>query len=127
MAVNREERARFDAAEAICDAQYPLCGCASSDIELDDGVVVRTASLAVVECASGNCRSRYAGETFACGTKTCTTAQYCIQQTGGPAGSPTTYGCVDDPNCAKSCAGCSYAGCACNSVQGHTVVSCAYP
>lgn len=128
MAINHAERARFDAAEAICDAQYPACGCASFGIELDDGTVVASAQEAVAACVNGQCESKYDGQTFACGPKTCTDVQYCTESSGGPAGSVPSFTCTEDPNCAKDCGSCTVsAGCACNAVTGHVVITCAFP
>jgi hypothetical protein len=127
MAINRDARPQFDVAEGTCRAQYPLCGCASQGVILDDGTLVNAIEQAVVECVEGRCASRFDGPTFSCGPKKCTSDQFCMQSTGGPAGSPTTYACAHDPACARSCASCSATGCTCNSAQGHTTITCQYP
>lgn len=124
MAINQTEQTRFDGAEAICEAQYLSIptGCFSSEVTLDDGTTIGSASEAVADCVNSKCESRYNGATFPCGSKTCTAVQFCYQGPGGSA-------CDEDASCVKSCAGCSsaYSACACNSVEGHTVIICRAP
>jgi hypothetical protein len=129
MGINHGEVARFQAAESICDAQYPACGCASQGASAEDGTLVPWGSenLIVVSCDNGVCQSHYSGKTFPCGTATCTDQQYCSTFTGGPAGSPTSYNCVYLGGCTScSCVGAA-TGCACNDSQGFITVSCAAP
>lgn len=92
MAINHGELARFQAAESICDKQYPACGCASQGPEAEDGTQLPWGSenLILAGCDNKICRTHYAGKTFACGPKTCTDQQLCYQFSGGPAGSPTS-------------------------------------
>jgi hypothetical protein len=124
MAINQAEQARFNGAEGICETQFLSIptGCHSSEVTLDDGTTIGSASEAVADCVNNKCESRYNGTTFPCGSKTCTAVQICYQ---GPAGSV----CDEDANCVKSCAGCSsaYSACACNRVEGHTVIICTAP
>src|SRR5204863_674199 len=95
MGINHSELARFQAAESICDSQYPACGCASQGADAEDGTLVPWGSenLIAVSCLNGTCLSHYTGKTFPCGTTTCTDQQYCSMFTGGPAGSPISYNC----------------------------------
>lgn len=129
MGINHAELARFQAAESICDAQYPACGCASQGADAEDGTMVPWGSenLIGVSCVNGTCRSHYTGNTFQCGTSMCTDQQYCSMYTGGPAGSPTTYSC----NYLGGCTSCSCIGgiqfCTCTEDQGFIKVSCAAP
>jgi hypothetical protein len=131
MAINHGELARFQAAESICDLQYPPCGCASQGPEAEDGTQLPWGSenLIVAACDNKVCRTRYAGKTFACGPKTCTDQQLCYQFSGGPAGSPTSYNCNPLASC-KSCA-CmdpnATPGCRCSENQGFMTISCAAP
>jgi hypothetical protein len=106
MGINHAELARFQAAESICDAQYPACRCASQGAEAEE--------------------SHFMGKTFACGTETCTDQQYCEMMSGGPAGSGTSYYC----NFLGGCASCSCVpstGCVCSQDQEFIRVSCAAP
>jgi hypothetical protein len=128
MAINHRELARFQAAESICDAQYPACGCASFGVDVEDGTVLPPSSenLVVASCDNMVCRSHYSGKTFACGTQTCTDQQSCTESSGGPAGTPTSYYCDQLGNC-KSCACVSpsaTAGCTCSDSQGFVMITC---
>jgi hypothetical protein len=128
MGINHGDLARFQAAESICDAQYPACGCASFGVDVEDGTVLPSGSenLAVASCDNMVCRSHYSGKTFACGTKTCTDQQSCTESSGGPAGTPTSYSCNQLGNC-KSCACVSpstTAGCTCSDGQGFVKITC---
>src|SRR5262249_45697020 len=73
MAINKGETARFQAAEAVCDRQYPACGCAAQGVSAEDGSLVPFGSenLIVASCDNMVCRSHYSGKTYACGTMTC--------------------------------------------------------
>lgn len=128
MGINHAELARFQAAESICDSQYPACGCASQGADAEDGTMVPwgSESRIVVSCNNGVCLSHYGGTTFGCGTATCTDQQYCSMFTGGPAGSPTTYNCNLLGGC-TSCSCVSSTGCVCTEDQGLIKVSCAAP
>jgi hypothetical protein len=128
MGINHAELARFQAAESICDAQYPGCGCASQGANAEDGTLVPWGSenLIVVSCDNGVCLSHYSGKTFPCGTATCTDLQFCSSFTGGPAGSPTTYSCNFLGGC-SSCSCVASTGCVCTQDQGFIKVSCAAP
>jgi hypothetical protein len=128
MAINHGDLARFQAAESICDAQYPACGCASFGVDVEDGTVLAPGSenLVVASCDNMVCRSHYSGKTFACGTQTCTDQQSCTESSGGPAGTPTSYYCNSLGNC-KSCACVSpsvTAGCTCSDSQGFVMIAC---
>jgi hypothetical protein len=130
MGINHSELSRFQAAESVCDAQYPACGCASQGADAEDGTMVPwgSESRIVVSCIGGTCQSHYNGKTFACGTRTCTDQQYCSTFTGGPAGSPTSYNCTFLLGGCTSCS-CLNAttACVCSEDQGFLKVSCAAP
>lgn len=128
MGINHAELTRFQAAESICDAQYPGCGCASQGANAEDGTLVPWGSenLIAVSCMNGACQSHYTGKTFPCGTATCTDQQYCSTFTGGPAGSPTSYNCAFLGGC-SSCSCIGNPGCVCSQDQGFIKVSCAAP
>lgn len=131
MAINHSEVERFNSAEAACDAQYPACGCAGQGVRLEDGTVVDFASSDQIaaQCKDGTCSSRYAGDTFACGDRTCTDLQYCSIFTGGPAGSVPSYTCNYKGNLCNACS-CVTVGAGCNcaiTVEGDITVSCAAP
>lgn len=131
MAINHTKVARFQAAERICDAQYPACGCASQGASAEDGTLIPWGSenQIVASCDNNVCRSRYSGKTFACGTTTCTDQQVCSKFSGGPAGTPISYSCGQLGSC-KSCA-CvdlnATPGCTCSESQGFITFSCAAP
>lgn len=55
--INEDEVARFDEAEAICDAQYPPCGCAPGPTEAEDGDTAFEPDAFEVECNGGICKS----------------------------------------------------------------------
>jgi hypothetical protein len=78
-----------------------------------------------VACDARTCKARYAGASFACGTQRCTEQQYCIQTSGGPAGSPTTYSC--SPTACADCSCITMAGCTCSQTDGHLMVTCQRP
>lgn len=128
MGINHAELARFQAAESICDAQYPACGCASQGANAEDGTLVEwnNENLIGVSCLNGTCLSHYTGKTFACGTATCTDQQYCSTTTGGPVGSTPSYNCVFLGGC-TSCSCVPSTGCVCGEDQGFIKVSCAAP
>jgi len=53
--MNKAESADFDAAEAICEMQYPGCGCAQGPTMTEDGKMSTDDSLIQVDCVSGAC------------------------------------------------------------------------
>jgi hypothetical protein len=63
MAINQAEHARFNGAEAICEAQYLSIptGCYSSEVTLDDGTALGLTGEAVADCVNGKCESRSKG------------------------------------------------------------------
>lgn len=128
MGINHAELTRFQAAESICDSQYPPCNCPPTNAKAEDGTLVPAGSesLIVVACNNGLCQTHYSGKTFACGTMTCTDQEFCSAFTGGPAGSPTSYSCNSLGGC-SSCSCISSTGCVCSQDQGFIRVSCAAP
>lgn len=129
MSIASNQKAAFDSAEKICDAQYPACGCASMGINVEDGTLIDDSqrSQVVSMCDSGKCAAHYTGETFACGDLHCTPQQICWITTGGPAGSPTGTMCQFSGGCSTcSCTG-GGTGCTCVASSGHLTVTCAAP
>lgn len=126
IAIATSATASFNSAEAICDAQYPACGCASRGVQVEDGTQVGDSWQTEVKasCDSGSCKAHYAGSTFSCGPHTCTDKQYCSMSSGGPVGA------MDSANCEQTgCTDCSCltfdaAACTCSATNGHLVVSC---
>jgi hypothetical protein len=49
--------AAFEAAEAVCDGQYPACDCAPMPTLAEDGQTVMDASALAVACTMGACTS----------------------------------------------------------------------
>jgi hypothetical protein len=52
--INSSELARFNAAEQICDPEYPACGCRQSPTMTDSGQTA-TGATEPVECLTGTC------------------------------------------------------------------------
>jgi hypothetical protein len=125
--ISASEKAAFDAAESICDQQYPACGCAAFGVDVEDGTRVDFAWQNKIEvvCDASTCKAHYSGTSFACGTRRCTEQQYCIQSSGGPAGTPTSYSC--NPSACTDCSCLTMPGCTCTSTDGHLTFTCQYP
>jgi hypothetical protein len=125
--VRATEQAAFDAAEATCKQQYPACGCAAQGIDIEDGTQVPFSSRDQVHasCDAGACSAHYSGTSFGCGTRRCTEQQYCVQSSGGPAGTPTSYAC--SPTACTDCSCITMTGCTCSQTDGHLTFTCAYP
>lgn len=115
----------FEAAEAICDAQYPACGCAAQWVDIEDGTQVSFPWEPMVKavCEASACKARSRGSAFPCGVHTCTEQQYCIESSGGPAGTEPSANCAD-----TACTDCACltldAACSCSASDGHLFVSC---
>ena len=125
---HRNAQAAFDAAESVCDSQYPACGCAAMGLDVEDGTLIEWSQHDAVlsSCDQGSCIAHYSGETFACADKRCTTEQICWITMGGPSGSGSSAMC----NFAGGCSDCSCVGsvgCACSVDGGHVTVTCAAP
>jgi len=60
MGVSNAERARFDAAEATCEAMYPACGCFSNNVMTDDGLAGAGIENVRVRCGAGTCSTFFA-------------------------------------------------------------------
>jgi hypothetical protein len=127
MGIRASEQAAFDAAEAVCEPQYPACGCAAQGIDVEDGTQIDFTAREQVHasCDTGSCRAHYSGVSFACGTRRCTEEQYCVESSGGPAGTPTSYTC--NPTACTACSCLSMAGCTCSDADGHLTFTCEYP
>jgi hypothetical protein len=129
MAINHGEVARFNAAETICDAQYPGCGCAAQGVVAEDGTLVPFGSenLIVAKCDNGQCASKYAGAKFACGTTTCPDLDYCSATVSGVPGGGTSYLCMPLYGCTTcACLG-SSASCQCTQGAVGITVTCYAP
>jgi hypothetical protein len=96
--INQSGLATFTAAEAQCHGQYFSSTCFIANTTLEDGSKFRNANTAqpdpvTVTCASGSCKTKNTGTTFACGDKSCASAgNYCQAYT--PSGAATQYKCV---------------------------------
>jgi hypothetical protein len=55
--INENEVDAFDAAEEICDGQYPPCGCPAGPTIAEDGNQVLDPDSLSVECVMGSCMS----------------------------------------------------------------------
>ncbi|HVI01940.1 MAG TPA: hypothetical protein VM869_24675 [Enhygromyxa sp.] len=55
LGINVDEVADFDAAEAICDSQYPACGCPAGPTLAEDGQQVLDPMSLAVDCIEGSC------------------------------------------------------------------------
>jgi hypothetical protein len=53
--INHSERDRFDAAERICEMQYPGCGCPQGPTTTDTAQMTSDESMIAVACRSGVC------------------------------------------------------------------------
>lgn len=129
MSIATSEVSAFNGAEAICEAQYPACGCAAQGVEVEDGTQVGWSWETQVKasCDGGSCKAHYAGTTFSCGTNTCTDKQYCSMSSGGPAGTTPSADCVETACTDCTCLKVASAGCSCSVTNGHLVVSCQRP
>ena len=117
IAIARSEATAFAAAAATCASQFPLCDC-----------LARIPPDASARCLSSRCQVvPSAGATFMCGTKTCSVGQYCLTQTPGAGGVPSSS-CETDsknPACAADCIYCSVAaGCSCSVRAGYVEIAC---
>lgn len=126
--INESELQRYSTVETFCAAQFPVCGCAAQGVSAEDGTLVQYGSedQIVLECADGQCTTRYAGPTFQCVDHLCTDEQICAISIGGPAGSEP-YGYCNPNNGCTSCDCVSSVGCTCAEVSGHLTVTCAAP
>ncbi len=102
MGIAASESARFAAAEALCESQYPACGCDSGTVNTDDGTMPPPGSgtsAVVVRCLTGVCTTS-ARASMACGATTCTPTQVCVMECSGvpvPDGGVLASHCVDVP------------------------------
>ncbi|MSP60993.1 MAG: hypothetical protein EXR72_11740 [Myxococcales bacterium] len=60
LGLSGKEKGRFEAAEKICEAQYPGCGCASQPTVADDGKSESQGHPIAVSCVAGKCRTSVA-------------------------------------------------------------------
>jgi hypothetical protein len=99
------ETARFADDEAICEGQYPACGCASGTLQTDDGAMAPRGSgvaAVVVRCVTGTCTTSVR-PSMPCGAATCSPTQACVMECSGVDAGPLPSHCVDvPPACAIS-------------------------
>lgn len=55
LGIAKTDKAAFDAAEKICDNQYPGCGCASQGTQAEDGFTSLMGDPIAVKCNAGTC------------------------------------------------------------------------
>jgi hypothetical protein len=125
MALNQSATTAFEAAEAYCNAGLPKCGCAPTGTFAEDGTMVPVGSALIVgKCDNGFCQSRYQGNTFACGDKTCTDLQYCY--INAIIMGATAYSCLPMPaDCTTDCTCITTAiNCSCGMSQGNVTLAC---
>ena len=95
MGINREVKNAFQEAEQICNDQYPGCGCASQGVKTEAGEMLPWSmeGAVLVECVEQQCRTRYEGSSFACGTRECLDFQYCIKDLPNDVNAEPAYHC----------------------------------
>jgi hypothetical protein len=127
MAVRAGEKAAFDAAELVCDDQYPLCDCVTQWVDVEDGTQIPFDKIGGIAaaCQDGNCRAVYEAESFDCLDKRCGAGTYCAITTGGPAGSIPSASCPTTECTECDCLG--VVGCECRTTDGHLEVTCNNP
>lgn len=102
------ERARFEAAEAVCRPMYPGCGCPSAGTLADDGMRSFSAGALRVACRAGRCTTAVAAEP-SCPGVTCGPGELCARGCCGiPGCTPPPSRCVPVP---PACAGRPSCGC----------------
>ncbi len=127
MAISSHEKDAFAAAEAICDGQYPRCGCAAQGVDIEDGTQIswNWQDQVAARCDSGSCKAHYAGGTFPCGdSRMCTDGQYCTKTSGGPAGTEPSASCVETTCTDCACLSITDGACTCTEQDGHLTVDC---
>ena len=62
LGVNQADSADFDAAEAVCQSQYPGCGCAAMPTVADDGTTSGDPAAFSVDCVGGQCATSAAAQ-----------------------------------------------------------------
>jgi hypothetical protein len=129
--INRGDATCFEQAAVLCSSQFPGCGCPSFGASAEDGTFVPWSEIAgiIVECISGQCKSRWGGSVLECGDKRCIDGQRCDVFVGGPEGSLPSYSCGSLP---PGCADCSCVegvglGCDCVASGGRVTVTCYAP
>lgn len=55
LGINAAEKAAFDEAEAVCQMQYPPCGCAAGPTTTEDGKMSTDDTQIQVACTNGQC------------------------------------------------------------------------
>ena len=124
------EAERFAEAAAICDSQFPGCGCASQPTRADDGTHELNSGPGIVQCVANMCQTTFPPAPTPCGPKSCDPlTEVCVARSPiGPSiqydCQPIPSGCDQDRTC--SCAGVSlctapFTSC---SEQGPNQLSC---
>jgi hypothetical protein len=111
--INETEAQRFADAAALCNSQFPLCGCPTQSTRADDGTREGAFSgPAIVQCVSNACQTTFTPNPTPCGgNSTCDPfTDVCVATSPiGPAiqysCEPIPAGCEQDRSC--SCAGVS--------------------
>jgi len=80
IAINAKDKARFDAAEKICAATFPGCGCPSMPATTDDGSSLIPPAQPAATCSAGVCRTYVKG----CGDL-CQAGTQCVGCVMGPS------------------------------------------
>jgi hypothetical protein len=109
--INELEEQRFTDAAALCNSQFPLCGCPTQSTRADDGTREGAFSgPAIVQCVSNTCQTTFTPNPTPCGGNlTCDPfTDVCVATSPiGPAiqytCEPIPSGCEQDRSC--SCAG----------------------
>ncbi len=55
--LNKSAQAQFQAAESVCDSQYPGCGCPPAPTQAEDGFSATTPADLLIGCIAGTCRT----------------------------------------------------------------------
>ncbi len=103
LGITKSGASRFKAAEKVCDAQFPKCGCATQQPKAEDGTVGRSAGDFVAKCVNRECTTtaqKTAREGQVCsdlnaGDTPCETGLLCLPPTG--VGIPETRGTCQKP------------------------------
>ena len=57
LGIDKDEVPAFDAAEALCQSQYPECACPTMGFVAEDGAVVQTVEAIDLVCVEGACKT----------------------------------------------------------------------
>jgi len=123
MAINADEESAFDQAEALCDQQYPACGCAAQGVDVEDGALItgRWQDQVQAACDGGACMAHTVGTGGSGGAGTgggggagapAATCPMSPPATGAPCSAPTRScfydACPAGPRALSVCSGDSW-------------------